>query len=149
MKKIFLNGLFVCLLSALCGCTHNNGDIGPFFGMWKLSELTINGEVDPDYKGNVVWKFQASAVSMLRILEHHEAFECYGTWAVVDERVQMQFIYHDNSDPDGTWKYAPLPETYLPSGTFALEIVRLSSGRMHLAYLAPDGNVYEYKLEKW
>lgn len=149
MKTIFFKGLFICVLSVLCGCTQNNGHIGPLFGLWKLSELTVDGEVDPDYKDNVAWKFQASAIAMVRIQEHHEVFECYGTWQTTSDKLQMEFVYHDNSDPDGTWKYVPLPETHLPSGLFSLDIVSLSSRRMNLNYQAPDGVVYGYKLEKW
>lgn len=150
MKNILSIHLFLILSIVLGSCTQNNGNIGSYFGLWKLSELTINGEVDPAYQENVVWKFQSSAISMTRIKDHHESFDCYGTWKETDSKMlQMEFIYHDNNDPGGTWKYAPLSETYLPSGIFLLEIVHLSSKRMQLNYHESDGTIYGYKLEKW
>ena len=83
-------GLFICLLSLLFwGCTQNNGHIGVNFGMWKLEELTINGEPDTAYLDNVVWKFHSSILSMVRISDHHEVFECYGTWSESDDNKQM------------------------------------------------------------
>lgn len=149
MKTIFIKGLFVCFLFVICGCTQNNGHIGPLFGTWKLAELTVDGEADPDYQGNVFWKFQATAVSMLRVMDHHESSSSYGTWKSTEEQLLLEFIYHDDSDPNGTWKYAPLPETHLTTGVSSLEIVRLTHKRMQLTYQAPDGTVYGYKLEKW
>lgn len=150
MKPIFSKSWVLILLFMLSGCTQNNGNIGPYFGLWKLSELTINGEADPAYHDNIVWKFQSAAISMIRILDHHESSDCYGTWKETDPKtLQMEFIYHDDSDPKGTWKYAPLPETHLPTGIFSLEIIHLSSKRMQLKYQNPDGTVYGYKLEKW
>ena len=142
-------GLFICLLSLLFwGCTQNNGHIGVNFGMWKLEELTINGEPDTAYLDNVVWKFHSSILSMVRISDHHEVFECYGTWSESDDNKQMflNFTYHDNG---GTWKYVPLSETHLPEGLSILDILSRSHGEMHLRYTTDDGTCYEYRLEKW
>lgn len=150
MKNILAKSLLLALLLALSSCMQNNGNIGPYFGLWKLTELTINGEADPAYQDNVVWKFQSGAIAMIRISDHHEAFECYGTWKEVDQKtLQVEFIYHDNSDPNGTWKYAPLPETHLPRGISPLEIIHLPDQRMQLDYHHSDGTTYGYKLEKW
>ena len=129
-------GLFICLLSLLFwGCTQNNGHIGVNFGMWKLEELTINGEPDTAYL-------------VVRISDYHEVFECYGTWSESDDGKQMflNFTYHDNG---GTWKYVPLSETHLPEGLSTLDILSRSRGEMHLRHTADDGTCYEYRLEKW
>ena len=142
--------LLICCLLPLffAGCTQNNGHIGPNFGLWKLTELTVDGEPDTAYPNNVVWKFHSSILSMTRILEHHETFECYGTWSESDDGKQMflDFSYHDDG---GTWKYVPLSETHLPAGLSTLDILSRSRRKMHLRYTAPDGTQYEYRLEKW
>lgn len=150
MKNILFKSLFIFILSIFWSCTHNNGDIGPYFGIWKLSQLTINGEEDPAYEDNIVWKFQASAISMVRVQEYHTHFESYGTWEEVSpEELRLKFIYSDNGNPEGSPKYSPLPETHLPPGEISLTIVSLSSKRMQLRYQALDGTLYGYKLEKW
>ncbi len=141
--------ILICLFPLLFwGCTQNNGHIGVNFGMWKLEELTIDGEPDADYPDNVVWKFQSSILAMVRISDHHEVFECYGTWSESDngKQLYLDFSYHDNS---GTWKYVPLSETYLPEGLSTLDILSRSKSKMHLRYIDPDGTSYEYRLEKW
>ena len=141
--------LFLCLLATLLGgCTQNNGRIGPNFGLWKLEELTIDGAPDPAYADNVVWKFHSSILAMTRVMDHHERFECYGTWSESDDGrwLLLDFSYHDDG---GTNRYVPLGETHLPAGGSVLEILSRSRGEMRLRYTSPDGTVYEYRLEKW
>ena len=44
------------VMTAISGsCTHNNGDIGPWFGEWKLTSIEIDGSPDAAYKANTFW----------------------------------------------------------------------------------------------
>ncbi|MBQ3605519.1 MAG: lipocalin-like domain-containing protein [Muribaculaceae bacterium] len=135
-------------------CTHNNGDIGDTFGTWKLQSITIDGETDANYQSNVLWKFQASIVSMVRVDDTtHNHFESWGTWEYADNdtRLLMNFTHTDNDNANpGSAKYSPLPETHLPGGTtFHLDVMTLNGKEMTLRYTSPDGKEYLYKFKKW
>lgn len=59
MKAIYSK--IICtlaLLFVLTGCIQNNGNIGPWFGQWKVERLTIDGKDDPDYAGNAFSAFR-------------------------------------------------------------------------------------------
>lgn len=149
MKTITWIWIVVAVLAA--GCTHNNGDIGPFFGTWKLSSITVNGIPDQEYDENIVWKFQSNVVAMVRINDRHETNESIGTWVDLGQQeIQMDFIYSDDDNPVGSDRYSPLVETHLPRGSFRMSVLALSSGDMTLRYSDPDnGTIYEYILKKW
>ena len=55
--------VLACL--AMTGCTHNDGDIGEWFGEWHLQSIEIDGAADADYDGDVLWKFQNNIVDMV------------------------------------------------------------------------------------
>ncbi len=43
----------------LVACTQNNGNIGHWFGQWKVERITIDGIDAPDYQGNYFFCFQS------------------------------------------------------------------------------------------
>lgn len=134
------------------GCTHNNGDIGPWFGTWKLNAITIDGDLDQAYaaNSNMVWKFQSSVIEMQEIMPMHTTSDHFGTWRQTsDKTVEMSFIYHDSNNPDGGEYYTPPAASHLPRGTFVMDILQLSSGGMRLRYTSDNGTVYTYSLKKW
>lgn len=134
------------------GCTHNNGDIGPWFGTWKLNAITINGDVDEAYaaQDNMVWKFQSSVVEMQEILPGHMTYDHFGTWhQLSDDVVEMKFIYKDDNNPVGSDYYSPPVSSHLPKGEFVMDILELASGKMRLRYTSDEGTVYTYSLKKW
>ena len=136
---------------ALSSCTHNNGDIGPYFGTWKMLSVEIDGEVDAGYSGNVFWKFQNKVVCMLRVNEeNHTTTECWGTWEENDNVLQLNFTHEDYYHKPGSSYYSPLPETYLPSEqVLGLDIISLSGSSMQLKYVTAEGKEIEYKFKKW
>ena len=50
-KFIFLMASVV--LFCMTGCIHHNGNIGHWFGKWKLTQITVNEESDTTYNGNI------------------------------------------------------------------------------------------------
>lgn len=136
---------------AMSSCTHNNGDIGPYFGTWKMLSVEIDGEVDAGYAGNVFWKFQNQVVCMVRVNEvNHTTTECWGTWKEIGNELHLNFTHEDYYHKPGSSYYSPLPETYLPSmQTLELDIVSLSGSSMQLKYVTDDNSVIEYKFTKW
>jgi len=150
VKHIIALFMLAVALMPLAGCTHNNGDIGPWFGTWKLDAMTIDGVPDTEYDDNVIWKFQANLMSMIRLLGNHEQYEMYGTWCQPSADVlRIEYIYSDDDAPEGSMKYSPLPETHLPPGVSDLTILKLDGKQMRLEYRSADGVVYGYKLTKW
>lgn len=60
MKRTIITLLIAILLPVIAGCTRNDGDIGTWFGSWKLERITIDGLIDEKYKGDIFWQFQSS-----------------------------------------------------------------------------------------
>ena len=69
MKKILLRGFVVLLM--FCGissCTQNDGNIGEWFGHWKLNTISVNGAVDDEYGGNIFFSFQSKTFCQTMML---------------------------------------------------------------------------------
>lgn len=147
IKEILLVALVGMALSA---CTHNDGNIGVYFGTWKVEEITIDGVADIDYRDNLFFQFQSGVFCMRRVDEHHIAAVSWGTWEEVSDNVlRLSFVYSDDNNPEGSEKYSPLPESHLPKGVSDLDILQLTGSAMKLQYLAEDEIEYVYNLKKW
>ena len=146
----------IIIALSLNACTHNNGDIGDLFGTWKLESITINGEMDASYakSSNVIWKFQASVMSMIRTNDTtHDRSESWGTWSYANNETQLvlNFTHTDNNNTQpGSAKYSPLIETHLPKATIStLDIKELNGKKMILIYHSSDGVEYTYHFKRW
>jgi hypothetical protein len=150
MKRLLNILLLLTALSFMSGCTHNNGDIGDWFGTWKLQSIDINGVADESYQANVFWKFQNDIISMAQANDElHTADTRYGTWTQHDDQLLLDFGHSDNSTAAGQGQYQPLPAVYLPSGQSTLTIVDLDSSKLTLRYVAANEIVYTYHFKKW
>lgn len=156
MHKIKILTIALLLMLGLGACTHNNGDIGDFFGTWKLSEITIDGTNDSDYQGDVFWKFQASLIQMLTVDDStHDYSVSMGSWSQpLDNILRLDFTHTDTDHPEpGSSAYSPQPGLHLPSAcVFDMDIISLSSGKMVLRYTDTAGAqpvVYQYTFKKW
>lgn len=149
MRKL----LFIILLTIVTACTQNNGFIGPWFGTWKLTEIRIDGVVDPDYQGNIIWKFQSDIIEMVKADDiEHTADSRWGTWVANDDNTQITLNYTHKAVVDGvenTWTYSPLAETHLPRGVLILDAEWGKNPKLLLTYLSEDGHVYTYSFKKW
>lgn len=130
---------------AVSGCTHNNGDIGPWFGIWKVVSISP----DQTYKGNFFWKFQTNVIEMLRNTDDLEYSPRFGTWQEKDGNLILDFTHHDNGSSSGEGKYMPFPEMHISSGVSTLHIDKLTGPEIVLTYTADDGVTYTYILKKW
>ena len=75
--KIFTLAL---LAAATLSCTHNNGDIGVWFGLWRVEQLTVNGHSDRDYAGNIYFGFQNTTVEQKLVHDNHSVTQMFGEW---------------------------------------------------------------------
>ncbi len=146
MKKIY--HIFTVALIAIiaCSCTHNNGDIGDYFGTWKLETITVDNTVDAEYDGNLFWKFQTSVFCLQRVDERHSSETRYGTWEQIDNILRLDFTHKEDK---GETIYTPFPESRLYRGVTDLKIVSFSSSEMKLNYTDKNGKFIQYKLKKW
>lgn len=150
MKRTAYFFLSVFLTALFSGCTHNNGDIGDWFGTWKLQSIGVNGSDDPAYDNNVLWKFQNNIVSMVCADDIQHTADCrYGTWEQAGDRLILDFTHSDDRYEPGTGPYAPLPQTYIKAGRSELRVIKLSGSDMWLQMTADDGTIYTYSLKKW
>ena len=72
MKKI----LYILLIFIAAGCTHNNGDIGDWFGMWKLESVKTGNDVVE--VGDRFMSFQNQVVGLLSLDTETSTSNTYG-----------------------------------------------------------------------
>lgn len=130
-------------------CTQNNGDIGEWFGEWKLSSIEINNEPDSQYNNDVLWKFQNNIIEMVVVNSvGHSHSEHYGTWSANDDTILLNFTHSDDLNPAGAGRYSPPQQTHLPAAIIDLKILKLSSSEIILQYDAAEDCSIIYTLRK-
>ncbi len=131
----------VLLAIVAAACTHNNGDIGPWFGAWKVEAITVDGEPKADYGGNLFFEFQSTVVKMCLVGDHHSTVNVMGNW---DE--DSGGVLHLNfPDP----RHQPIAVTGLPADC-RLSVKWSGSRRMTLEWSDPDtGKTTAFSLKKW
>lgn len=153
MKKIlnrYTLSLAMLMTLLLSACTHHNGDIGPYFGTWKVDAITIDGNDDKEYADNMFWKFQSDVICMIVVDDTtHSRNEYWGTWSEDGPTLTLNYTYSDDRYQQGTSRYAPPAASHLPAGILNLRIVSQSGSEMQLEYTAGDGTSYSYNLTKW
>lgn len=150
MKNFRILIIAVAVIFLMTGCTHNNGDIGPYFGTWKLTGIEVDGKPDETYSGNIFWQFQSTVFCMRQVNAHHDTDIRWGSWEeTADGMLVLNFTHHDDEHPVGSSLYSPLPATGLASAVNYLKIDRKSSSHLTLTYLSDGGPAYCYYLRKW
>ena len=117
----------------LNACTHNDGNIGPLFGSWRMTAMTVDGQPVDDYQGNIFWMFQERVVCMREVLPHHETDDRYGEWRWESKNILLLNFDHTDElhEPDDP-VYLPLPITGLEAGDNLLRVEHLTHSRMRL-----------------
>lgn len=126
---------------ALTSCTHNNGDIGPLYGQWKLVGIDALGVDLPPYDGDVFWCFQDSAIQLLARTDSHEFEQRYGNWLLTDNDSQLILTF-----PDFRWP--PLQSIGLQETT-VLNVITLTSRDAVFELSDGQGMSIIYTLRKW
>ena len=148
MKRIIIYSLLTIFSLTFLPSCQNNGDIGPWYGMWKLTSLTIDGEEDPAYEGNVFWKFQTGVVQMIRY--YNSSSTRTGTWKEKSGTLELTYVYSDDANDEASKKYSTLTGMHLPAtGVIPLEIGKRPSSKMVLKSRSEEGVTYVYTFKKW
>ena len=79
-----LQHILIALLAlvGLSGCTHNEGDIGPWFGTWMVEDIT-GGASD--------FEFQGKMCTVIYIDNKHNQLVDYGTWSEDGDKMTISF----------------------------------------------------------
>lgn len=132
------------------GCTHNNGDIGPWFGTWHLDSVTIDGKTDGEYQGNIFWCFQSDVIRMVVVDDAtHTRSDHWGTWSEDDNQLFLKYTYSDDTYKPGQGVYSPAHGIGLASGVTALTITSGPGSGLKLTHTLTTGETYTYVLSKW
>lgn len=156
MKRIKEN-VYIALVFFLTvmtsACTRHNGDIGDLFGEWRLERLTADGVEQQLYDSEdesapilYTFAFQGNLIRINSIYQYYRVADCYGTWLIDEDILQLRFTYDDNLE--GTdYLYNPPKALHLsPSGITRLDIVSLNGKNMQLSYIDEAGVEYNYYL---
>lgn len=148
MKQLTYMVLCIFLAAFMAGCTQNNGDIGPWFGTWRLDEILIDGDADENYRDNIIWKFQSDVISIVEVDDvNHEANPSWGTWLLGDNTITLEFVYSDDIFGNSSDRYTPPAATHIPAGATTMRVEKLTKGEIILSYQSADC-VYTYYLKK-
>lgn len=144
--KHLIAGVIACL--TLSGCMQHNGDIGDWFGTWKLESITIDGTESADYQDNIFFQFQTDKVRIVAIDLEPPATrtECFGRWTETDKTLTIDLSHTSASNPG---HFNPLPESLMTKGVNTFTIDSKSSKRMQwtMQTVNPERTV-TYSLKK-
>lgn len=136
--------LAVAALVALSGCTHNDGDIGHWFGLWHLDSIEIDGTPDADYDGNTFFMFQGKVFCIRNVEDaNHGYIESFALWQESDDHQSMTLSFVDDQFPPNIAPFVPL-ETVT---TFT--VITLNSKVMVLKHTNSEGVTRTYHLTCW
>ncbi|MBQ4344614.1 MAG: lipocalin-like domain-containing protein [Muribaculaceae bacterium] len=149
MKTIKIIFCLLVIFIILPSCTRNDGNIGDYFGRWKLEKITLDGDVRVYKYNNIFWSFQSSIIEMDEVNElYHSKISHYGSWFVEDDSLVLDFGHCDNDSEPGKNEYAPISGMFLENGINMLDVILLSGSEMHLRYDKGE-YVVDYYLIKW
>ena len=95
----------VVIMAAIAGegCTRNNGDIGPWFGTWGLTEATGDYSV-PGADRSEFLQFQSGTVCLRVVFNETTSYDAaFGNWSESGGVLTLDFP--DQSDEG--WHFAP------------------------------------------
>ena len=142
MKAQLYKILFIALgLFMSVSCVRHNGNIGPLFGMWHVSSITIDDVVDENYDGCMYFAFQSSVFSVTIVDEElHESSITYASWKYDGKDLIIDF-----SDKE----FGPFKTTGMSRGQNKVVVEYQKGDDMTLSYVTSDERKYVYHLKKW
>mgnify|MGYP003469577149 CR=1 FL=1 len=141
MKTILRQLILMLALTALGACTSNNGNIGPWFGLWKVTEIKCDGVAVPNYDGNVFFMFQSTVFEMRQVNDNYEVGDQYGVWSD-DGKGTLVITFPDE-------QYSPFEVTHMAQTNNVLTYSKVEDKGFDLTLHTESGRVYSYRLVKW
>lgn len=135
------SALLLIMAVTLGGCTHNNGDIGPLFGNWKLQSVETDLEAYQPAKEEwpIFWAFQSTTIRMAHISETNSLDQRFGNYRLDDNTLFLDF-------PDSGDNFRPL--LHLPDRC-EMQVLKLTSKQLVLEYNPTENEEVIYTFRKW
>lgn len=128
----------VALVAA--GCTHNNGDIGRWFGLWKVENITVNGSNDSNYTGNIFFAFQNTTFEQKQVHADQGVTQMIGEWREEGDMLTITFPFD---------RYYPI-DGYMQGGGKENHLTVGGNGKhLQLTLTTKAGATVVYFLEKY
>ena len=148
--KVF--AIIATMLMTMSGCTQNDGDIGPWFGYWRLEKMTCDGDEVELYGDNgiklIYWAFQGEILRISVLYDHNSNEASYAGWKADKNTLTIDFSPAlDPVDNPGVY-YPPVILNFYPGQIYELDINEITGSKLSLSYHDNDGSHYKYFLKK-
>lgn len=150
-----------CVLVAfmLLAACQNNGDIGKYFGTWRIDSYTLNSEAVGTVEvygvyevpvSNCTFSFQNSVVNVVTVLDDYMSNNSvFGSWSEDGDTFTLDFTHVDAETPQGTGQYsAPKWLGMVSDEPMVMKISNSLKDSFTLTWTDHDGNVRVYNLHK-
>lgn len=150
--------LIVFSLFVQSSCTQNNGNIGEWFGLWKLNSITVDGAVDEDYEKNIFFAFQGKVFGQVKVsLDDNGSDWRFANWDDEGDYFIITYAYvtDDDGNPvygeDGEPEclYEPHSITRMSMGENIVQVDYIKGDDLQLSMTDAAGEEVVYNLEKW
>ena len=137
--------LALAAIISLSGCSHNNGDIGYWLGLWHLDSIEIDGTPVTHYDGNTYFMFQGKVFCIRCVDEAHQSYiESYAQWHESDDHQHVTLTFADENFKPGVTPLVPLEVVT------TLTVDTLTSQEMTLKHThSLTGSTLTYHLTRW
>lgn len=142
------------MTALLVGCVTNNGDIGPWYGNWAMTSMTVDGNeytTWADGGNETVWSFQNNIVCIQDVNPHHDTQRCWGTWTEEGSKLTLDYRHHDTADPAPGHSYKYTAPSWLLMDANSLIVLNIDSSTDKTVVLSTtnaDGQHIVYSLKK-
>lgn len=136
MRTLILTLVACVALVMPVSCMQHNGNIGDYFGSWKLESIIADGEPRTDYRDNLFFQFQSTVLGINSVEAHHTSETRFGTWEEKDSQTLLIEFGHKADGADAaTRRFTPPAILELnPDGITVCHIDELNSKHMRLSY---------------
>lgn len=142
-----ISALVCCLAVAfslmLSSCTHNNGDIGIWFGTWHVEKITHADSDEPvaSYHGTHFMQFQSSVIRIVATDSLHNYEQSFGTWEADEANHLLRINFPDSARFNCTLKGIDYHNTFV--------IEEANASHITLSHASiPDSPQLRYYLQK-
>lgn len=150
MKTVRHLILAVIAAFSMVSC-QNDGHIGWLYGVWRVAEFSVNGEVDnSEIVAQTTFSFQSNIVQVVTNTDQYgSAQSLFGTWKQDGDNFELNFHNSDSQTAPGTGMYAA--PWWLGFSSKAPMMMKLSDRKgdhFTLTWTDDEGKVNVYKFRK-
>jgi len=142
-KTLYTLMIMVAAIVSMTSCTHNNGDIGPWFGLWHIESVQKDGAAINGYNGTNFFAFQTSVFQLRYTDDYQTEQQTTGMWQDLGNEITVTF-----PDQIIIWtQFYGIDMTKDAVNRFKVESI--TGKDMVLTLASSDGHNYRYILKKW